>query len=162
MVLSRVPQFYVNEFSVWDDALLRGGDTDKELSSEGDTTLCGWYFPFVTHQTCTPTCAPAETVPPSWCQWGRARQGGGGLANWKQTRGEVMFGFHRLLIRSQVFFWSSSLFSLTHYGSLTEQKMFFVVNHIRASRSTDYSCDRVSMVCCLGGQRRGITIKSDE
>lgn len=158
MVGSRVPQFYVNEFSVWDDTLLRGVDTEKELSSEGDTTLCGWYFPFLTDQTCTPTCAPAETVPPSWCQWGRARQGGGGLANWKQTRGEVMFGFHKLLICSQVFFF---LFSLTRYGSLTE-KMFFVVNHIGALRSTDYSCDRASMVCCLGDQRRGITTKSDE
>lgn len=38
-----------------------------------------------------------ETAPPFWCQRGKPRQGGGGLANWKQTWGEVMYGCVRLL-----------------------------------------------------------------
>lgn len=41
-------------------------------------------------------CAMCETAPPFWCQRGKPRQGGGGLANWKQTWGEVMYGCVRL------------------------------------------------------------------
>lgn len=77
----------------------------KEFGAEGATTLGYLYFSFPFDLTCTPTCVPAETFLPSWCQGGRPRQGGGGQANWKQTWGEVMFGLVRLLICSlKVFF----------------------------------------------------------
>lgn len=102
------------------------------FSAGDDTTLYGFCFPFTVAQTCSPTCAPAQTVPPSCYQGGRPRQGGGWRANWKQTWGEVMFGFVRLLVAFQSFFFFFPFFPLPPLPDsfrLSERKFILPTNH---------------------------------